>query len=134
MTPLPPPWPECLGTLQLISDKIEAAHAASLSFSSDGGGDAFTASCSDLARTLADAQPALAKALASGPVPGAVREKLQQVQTALTNLQNGAARLQAHADRAVAVMFPEDQVRAYSKLGHSGYGSAGKRAGTYLRA
>ena len=134
MTPLPPPWSQCVDTLGELLKSIEAAHAASLASVSSGNADDFATCCARLNQQLAKEQSGLARALSSGQPPAEVLEMLQKVQNALSNLYAGTARLQAQANRAAAVLFPQDQVRAYSKLGNTGYGNQPKAGTGYIKA
>ncbi|GAB3184630.1 hypothetical protein [Hydrogenophaga aquatica] len=134
MTPAPSPWPQCLETLEELLKITEAASAASVASVSSGNFDEFEACCQRLQQALAKAQPFLAASFQTEPVPAHILEMHGKLQTALGNLYEGTMRVQAHATRALSVLFPQDQLRAYSKLGSGGYGAPGKPGSTVLKA
>jgi hypothetical protein len=129
----PDRWTPCIDQLNVLATALQAAEKAALDSISSGDADFFVQRFSDLSRALAQAQPVLQQALGQDHPPAEVLLKLQQVQTGLSALQSMQARLSATTQKALGVLFPADQVKAYSRLG--GRGLAGAPASSaYLKA
>ena len=129
----PDRWKHCIDQLDVLVSAIQAAQTAALDSISQGDADFFVQRCSDLSRALAQAQPVLQRALGQEAPPAEVMLKLQQVQTGLDALQTVQARLSGATQKALGVLFPADQVKAYSRLGHKGLGG-GPVGSAYLKA
>jgi hypothetical protein len=126
-------WKPCIDQLDTLASAIQAAQAAALDSISLGDADLFVQRCGELSSALAQAQPVLQQHLAQAAPPGEVLFKLQQVQTGLTALQSIQARLSASTQKALGVLFPADQVKAYSRLGARSLGG-GPAGSAYLKA
>jgi hypothetical protein len=127
-------WTPCIDQLDVLASAIQAAQTAALDSISQGDADFFVQRCHELSRVLAQAQPLLQQALGQDRPPTHVLLKLQQVQAGLTALQSLQTRLSATTQKALGVVFPADQVKAYSRLG-GGRGLGGGLAGSaYLKA
>ena len=129
----PDRWTPCIDQLNVLATALQAAEKAALDSISSGDADFFVQRCSDLSRALAQAQPVLQQALGQDRPPAEVLLKLQQVQTGLSALQSMQARLSATTQKALGVLFPADQVKAYSRLGGRGLGG-GPAGSAYLKA
>lgn len=127
-------WSHCILSLNTLLEQIASAQEAAGAGASTADADAFALRCAELAKNLGKLQPGLAQALNQGTPPAEVMVLLQQVKTGLNSLQDHTTRLQAGASRALNVLFPADQVQAYSRLGNKGYGAAAKPGSGYLKA
>jgi hypothetical protein len=127
------PWKLCTDQLDALASAIQAAQDAALDSISKGDADFFVQRFGELSRALAQAQPVLQQTFTQERVPGEVLLKLQQVQTGLAALQNTQARLSATTQKALGVLFPADQVKAYSRLGARSLGG-GPAGSAYLKA
>lgn len=133
MPPAAPDWTPCLDTLQALLQLINATQTEALQSLNSGQADGYAARCGELAQALANCQPGLAQALAQATPPTQVMELMQQVKSSLDLLRESTTRLQASNARALNVLFPSDQVQAYSRLGSKAYGAA-KPGSAYLKA
>ncbi|TDQ40595.1 hypothetical protein [Tepidicella xavieri] len=129
----PSDWSDVSHQLTALQAAVAAAQQAALDSIGSSDADAFLQQLSALADTLATAQPALARALTAERPPGEVIAQVRQVGAAIEQLLTLNTRLSAQAQRALAVLFPQDQVKAYSRLGGKGLGTGGPGSG-YLKA
>lgn len=133
MSALPAHWTACLAQLQGLQQATEAAQAAAIATITSGQPEAYAVCCRELAQSLASSQAQLAQALQQGMPPAAVQLAMAQVKAGLDALQETNTRLQARMARTLHVLFPQDQVQAYSRLG-KGYGAQPKPGSGYLKA
>lgn len=128
----PVDWSLVHAQLTALQASVSAAHQAALD-SIGGDADAFVSSLSKLAETLAQVQPFLATAFASHKPPADVALLAQQIGSGIEHLFALNTRLSVQAQRALNVLFPPDQVKAYSRLGARTLGTSGAGGG-YLKA
>lgn len=127
----PAHWSAHLQQLEALDQQLEAALQAARDSLTSGEADTFAQRCAALGQTLQNALPQLAQATQSDGVPTEFRLRLQALQKKLELLQRTQARLAASNQQALGVLFPADQIQAYSRLGRRGpsLGSA-----SYLKA
>lgn len=128
-----PDWTGIQETLLQLLEMIEATEAVAKEGLLSNQADLLAARSGELSQALAAAQPLLASALAQGLPPAQIKQRVQEVQSRLDNLRETTTRLQAVTERALGVLFPADQVQAYSRLG-KGYGAQAKPGSAYLKA
>ncbi|WP_101047127.1 hypothetical protein [Macromonas nakdongensis] len=127
-----PDWSPSLEQLDTLDQHLERALQAALDSVRLGTADALVQCCAELGPALQQALPTLAQAIQWGEPPTAFRVKLQALQKRLELLQQTQARLAASNQQALGLLFPTDQIQAYSRLGPArgpGLGSA-----AYLKA
>ncbi len=125
-------WPEISQELTRLQGSFEAAHQAGLESISSGNTDAFTDRLNQLGHELVQTQAKLSS-LNPESTPADIRLQLDQLRLSMDTLLSLSSRLSAQAQRALAVLFPADQVKAYSRLGGRGMGSVGS-GNSYLKA
>lgn len=118
----PTAWAPSLQQLEQLDQHLERALQAALDSVRSGEGDSFAQRCAELGQALHAALPALAQATQLGDAPTEFRVKLQALQQRLELLQQTQARLAAGNQQALNVLFPADQIQAYSRLGRRGPG------------
>lgn len=132
---LPPPWPALLEQLNQALSASEHARAQLLATIGEPQADAFERACAQLAHTLAALQhglPALQRSSAPLNAPPApVRLALEQLGASLGALSEQTTRLSARDRRALDLLFPNDGLKAYSRLGGRGPSLGGS---AYLKA
>jgi hypothetical protein len=126
-----PDWSDVSRQLNHLHGCIAAAHQAALDSIGADNPDALLHELAALGQALT--QTPLNLPADSGAPPASIRLQVEQMQTALEGLMSLNHRLSAQAQRALAVLLPEEQVRSYSRLGGRGMGSVGTRSG-YLKA
>lgn len=126
-----PDWSEISRQLTHLHGRIAAAHQAALDSIGADNPDALIHELTALGQAFSQT-PFHLPAQAATP-PAHIRLQVEQMQTALENLMSLNHRLSAQAQRALAVLLPEQQVRSYSRLGGRGMGSVGTGSG-YLKA
>jgi len=126
------PTPEISRELARLQEALEVAHRAGLDSIGSGDVDAFASCLSQLGQQMAQTQSRLAQ-LPSASTPAAIRLQLERLRTSMDALLSLNDRLSAQAQRALAVLFPADQVKAYSRLGGRSMGSVGS-GNSYLKA
>lgn len=126
-----PDWSDVSRQLNDLHGRLVAAHQAALDSIGADNPDAFLHELAALGQAIA--QSPLNLPVDSGAAPAHIRLQVKQIQTAIEGLTSLNHRLSAQAQRALAVLMPEEQVRSYSRLGGRGMGSAGTRSG-YLKA
>lgn len=115
-----PDWAASIGHLKALRQALAVAQRAALdsvSAPAANGADALAQQLADLAQLMAQGLPALQAAAQSGPPPAQAVQLLQQLGGELDALRGLNTRLSARAQRALEVLFPADQVQAYSRLG-----------------
>lgn len=125
-------WPEVAQELTRLRGFFEAAHQAGLESISSGSTDAFTDRLNQLGHELVQTQVKLS-GLNPESTPADIRLQLDQLRLSMDTLLALSSRLSAQAQRALAVLFPADQVKAYSRLGGRSMGSVGSGS-SYLKA
>jgi len=95
--------------------------------------DALPHKLAEVAQLMALHLPSLQAAAKSAPAPAEAKLLLQQLGQELDALRALHTRLSARTQRALEVLFPAEQVRAYNRLGaRSPFGASG--ASGYLKA
>jgi len=95
--------------------------------------DALPHKLSEVAQLMALHLPSLQAAAKLAPAPAEAKQLLQQLGQELDALRALHTRLSARTQRALDVLFPADQVRAYNRLGaRSPFGGNGGSG--YLKA
>lgn len=135
---LPPEWTQTGTLLGLLIEHIDQTQAAALASIADASqADELVRLSAELAQKMGQAQPLLATALARQEPPPAVRLMLGDLQARLGALRETTTRLEGATQRALGVLFPAEQARAYERLAPRGgaYGARGiDSAGTSLKA
>lgn len=109
---------------------LDAAREAGLESVTSGNSDSFTQKLAEIGPVLAALQ---AFQPPHGETPGHVLQELQGVQASMDALLSMSQKMSAQAQRALAVLFPADSVKAYSRLGGRVMGTVGTGSG-YLKA
>ncbi len=108
------PWLQQLPTvLQALND---TQHALLNSASGDDP-DAFLRQCAALAQALTQLQRLTPQRHLAAEAPSAARLGIEQLELGLGTLADQAARLSARDRRALDLLFPNDGLKAYSRLG-----------------
>lgn len=131
MTP-PLSWTQISQELTLLQGLFLSAQQAAIDSIGTASADIFLERLDALGQGLARLQPRLA-ALPAEETPASVRLQLDALRTSMETLLSLNHRLSAQAQRALAVLFPPDAVKAYSRLGGRGMGSVGSGS-AYLKA
>jgi hypothetical protein len=126
-----PDWSDVSRQLNDLNGRIAAAHQAALDSIGADNPDVLLHELAALGQAIA--QSPLNLPVDSAAPPAHIRLQVKQIQTALEELTSLNHRLSAQAQRALAVLMPDEQVRSYSRLGGRGMGSVGTRSG-YLKA
>ena len=126
-------WSASLERLDQLAQAVEAALEAAKNSITSGEADTFAHRCAELGHALQQALPTFSQALQNPPVPTDFRVKLKALQTRMNLLQQTQARLAASNQQALGVLFPTDQIQAYSRLGQKNAG-AGLASARYLKA
>jgi len=125
-------WPDVSQELARLQGLLEAAQQAGLESISSGNTDALTDRLTQLGHQLTQSQARLSR-LNPESTPADIRQQLDQLRQSMDALLSLSSRLSAQTQRALAVLFPADQVKAYSRLGGRGMGSVGS-GNSFLKA
>lgn len=131
MTP-PLSWTLMAQELTQLQGLFLSAQQAAIDSIGTASADIFLERLQALGQALARLQPGLAT-LPAEETPASVRLQLDALRTSMETLLALNHRLSAQAQRALAVLFPADAVKAYSRLGGRGMGSVGSGS-AYLKA
>lgn len=123
-------WLALSRQLTRFRERLDAARQAGLESLDSGNTDPFTQQLAELGPMLAELQ---AFEPPHGETPGHVLQDLQGVQASMDALLSMSQKMSAQAQRALAVLFPADSVKAYSRLGGRVMGTVGTGSG-YLKA
>lgn len=126
-------WRALSDYLDRLHHSLTAAHQAGVATLSQPDFSEFSAQLQQLAQLLSEQARVLTPDLASGPVPADIRQQLERVDNDWQALLTLNQRLSVQAQRALAVLFPPDQVKAYSQLGGRRMGTVSSSTG-YLKA
>ena len=125
-------WPDISRELTLLQGLFLSAQQAAIDTIGTNHVEPFLERLQALGQGLVALQATLSS-LPSDETPADDRLQLEALQTSMDNLMSLNHRLSAQAQRALAVLFPPDAVKAYSRLGGRGMGSVGSGSG-YLKA
>lgn len=113
----PDPWSPWLQQLPLVLQALTDTQQALLNSASGSDPDAFVRQCASLAQALTQLQRITPPRQVAGEAPSAARLGLEQLELGLGSLADQAARLSARDRRALDLLFPNDGLKAYSRLG-----------------
>lgn len=126
-------WRTLSDYLDRLHHCLIATHQAGVETLSQPQFSEFSAQLHQLAQLLAEQPRVLTSEMASRPVPAEIRQQLERVDNGWQALLTLNQRLSVQAQRALAVLFPPDQVKAYSQLGGRRMGTVSSSTG-YLKA
>ena len=113
----PDPWSPWLQQLPAVLQSLNDTQQALLNSASGSDPDAFSRQCASLAQALTELQRITPPRHLAGDAPGAARLGIEQLELGLGTLADQAARLSARDRRALDLLFPNDGLKAYSRLG-----------------
>lgn len=113
----PNPWSPWLQQLPTVLQALNDTQQTLLNSASGDDPDAFLRQCTALAQTLSQLQRLTPARPVAGEAPSAARVGIEQLERGLGTLADQAARLSARDRRALDLLFPNDGLKAYSRLG-----------------
>lgn len=125
-------WTDISEELTLLQGLFLSAQQAAIDSVGADQPDAFLERLQALGQGLVQLQTKFTSRPAED-MPAMVRFQLDELQTSMDTLLSTSHRLSAQAQRALAIMFPPDAVKAYSRLGGRGMGTVSSGSG-YLKA
>lgn len=125
------PWSPWLLQLPPVLQALNDTQQALLNSASGHDPDAFVRQCASLAQALSQLQQLTPRRPWAVDAPGAVRQGIEQLESGLGALADQAARLSARDRRALDLLFPNDGLKAYSRLGRRSPSLGGS---AYLKA
>lgn len=124
-------WRPFLGQLEAALQVTQETQHTLLNTVGASDGDVLPAAFGRLAKALADLQTAMPPGVAGADAPSEVKLGLEQLGAGLHALSEQTARLSARDRRALDLLFPNDALKAYSRLGGRGPSLGGS---AYLKA
>lgn len=130
-TPPTAQWPQFLSHLQAAIQATQDTQQTLLNAVGAPDGDALPPAFGRLAQLLAGLQAAMPRGEPAAEAPAEVKLALEQLGASLNALSEQTARLSARDRRALDLLFPNDALKAYSRLGGRGPSLGGS---AYLKA